>query len=81
MPRGEKGTGAPRRRKSIEDKIADLDRSIEAHKNTIAELTNQKKVLIGEREREKTQELLKVMEASGMTADELIELVKVNADR
>ena len=81
MPRGQKGTGAPRRRKTIDEKIATIDKSIEMHKDAIAGLSNRRKALVGEREQEKNQELLKIMDETGLTADQLIELVKNNAGK
>jgi len=80
LPRGVKGSGTtPRARKTLDEKIADIEKNIDAHKSAIAELTTQKKTLLEEKEREKTGELLKVIGESGMTADQLLELIQKNS--
>lgn len=77
MPRGVKGSGEPRApRKTVNDKIAAIDAKIEKLKQEIAELTAQKKELENIKEQKKTSELLKVMEESGLSADELLEIAK-----
>jgi hypothetical protein len=77
MPRGVKGTGTPRKpKKTIDEKVSDIDVAIEGLKAKIAELNKEKKSLLETRETEKTTELLKVINDSGMSASDLLALVK-----
>jgi hypothetical protein len=68
MPRGVK--------KNIDDRIAEIDKVIEAHKNKLDDLKAERKALLEARELERTSELLKIIDESGMSTDQLIELVK-----
>ena len=58
-------------RKSYDEKIADLD-------NKIAELQAEKRNLNEEKEQERKNELLKIIEKSNMSADDLRELINSN---
>jgi len=81
MPRGVKGSGTPRTpKKSIDERIADIEKTIEAYKKQISELTAQKKALIEEKELERTSELLKALKETGMSTDQILELIKKNKE-
>ena len=83
MARGKPGAGptTPRVRKTIEVRIADIEKSIEDHKRVIAELSDQRKALLEEQKLEKVNALLKVMEENGMNVDQLMELAKSGAGK
>ena len=61
MPRGPK--------KSIEEKIVDIDKKI-------AELIEEKKDLMDKKEQESKVELLKIIDKSGLSTEELLELIE-----
>ena len=73
MPRGVRGSGKPK--KSIDERINDIDKAIAVHKKEIAELTAQKKALLKDKKNENKNELLKVVSESGMTPEQLRELI------
>ena len=75
MPRGIKGSGTPKIKKAIDDRIAAIEAEIEGHKAAIEKLAGDRKELIAEKRRETTNELLKVIEQSGMSPEQLLELV------
>ena len=58
-------------RKTFDDRIADIDRKI-------AELTEEKKDLLNQKEQARKDGLLKIIDKSGLTADELLELIEKN---
>ena len=76
MPRGIKGSGIARKsRKPIDERIADIEKTIEEYKAKIADLNNQRKALLDEKERENRDELLKIISNSGMSAQQIQELI------
>ncbi len=77
MPRGVKGSGTPAKpRKTTDQKIKSIDASIAKLKEQIADLNMKRKSLLEVKELEQKSELLKVIDQSGMTTDELLALVK-----
>ena len=73
MPRGVKGSG--KSRKTTADKIADIEKAIAEHKKEIANLNAQKRALVKKVDSESKNELIKVVADSGISTDELRELI------
>jgi septal ring factor EnvC (AmiA/AmiB activator) len=77
MPRGVKGSGTPKKaRKSIDQRISELQATIQEKKDSIKSLEDQMKMLYEEKKREQTTEILNVLKDTGMTPEELLELAK-----
>jgi len=76
MPRGVKGSGVKPPNKSIEDKIAEQDDIIKTCKSKIAEANRQKKALLETKEKQDAVVLLDIMKETGMTAQQLLDIVK-----
>ena len=77
MPRGVKGPGKTKKttKKTIDEKIADIEKSIADHKKAVSLLNAQRRALHKTKKSENKSELLKVVAESGMSADELRELI------
>jgi phage shock protein A len=73
MPRGVKGSGKPK--KTIDERIADIDVSIAGLKKDVSDLMAQKRSLQKEKKNENKNELIKVVAESGLTPDELLDLI------
>ena len=73
MPRGVKGSG--KTKKTIDEKIEIIEQTISDHKKTIADLNAQKRALIKSKKNENKNELIKVVAESGISTDELRELI------
>ena len=73
MPRGVKGSG--KARKTVDERIADIEKTIAGHKKSISTLNAQRRTLMKTRNSENKNELIKVVASSGMSADELRELI------
>ena len=73
MPRGVKGSG--KSKKTIDEKIADIEKAIAANKEAIADLMAQKRALMKAKKNENKNELMKVVAESGISTDELRELI------
>ena len=73
MPRGVKGSG--KTRKTTDEKIADIEKAIAANKQATADLMAQKRALVRAKKSENKNELIKVVAESGMSTDELRELI------
>ena len=75
MARGVKGSG--KTRKTIDERLADVDGAIAGHKAAIADLMTQRRQLAKLKKNENKNELMKVVAASGISTDELRELIGI----
>ena len=73
MPRGVRGSGKPR--KSVDERIGEIDKAIDVHKKEIAALMVQRKALLKDKKNENKDELIKVVAESKLTPDQLRELI------
>lgn len=73
MPRGVRGSG--KTKKTTDEKIADIEKAIAANKMATADLMAQKRALVRAKKSENKNELIKVVAESGMSTDELRELI------
>jgi len=75
MPRGVKGSGTPKKIKPVEERIAEVDLTIEALKKQLADANALRKALIEEQQRKDTQAILDAMKVSGLNTQELLDLI------
>ena len=78
MARGVKNPGKDN--KTIEEKVADIIAEIEAHKNAIKDLKDKKKKLLVDAQKEDLEQVKKIAVESGLSADELRELIEKSKD-
>jgi len=79
MPRGVKGSGTPRpvkKIKPIDERIAEIDSTIEALKKQLADANALRKALIDEQERKTADAILTAMKASGLDTQGVLDLIK-----
>jgi len=76
MPRGVKGSGPPKPGKSIESKIADIDEVIDNLQTKLADAKARKKEFLQIKEQADLETIQKLIHKSGMTPDELKEMIK-----
>jgi uncharacterized coiled-coil protein SlyX len=72
MPRGVRGSG---KNKNIDERIADIEAEISAQKKTVAALNAKKRKLLKEKNDESKNALMKIVANSGMTEDDLRNLI------
>ena len=73
MPRGVRGSSKDLR--TIDEKIIDIDKEIESHKQAITDLSKDRKALLNAKAEEDKEEVRKIAAESGLTAAELRELI------
>ena len=76
MPRGVKGSGTPRQIKSLDERLAEIEATIETLTNQLSEAKAQRKILIAEKEKENATAIIKAMKKSGISTDELLDLIQ-----
>ena len=72
MPRGVRKTV------DYSDSIAKIDEKIAAHKDSIKELTKQKNEILNKKKSADMEAALKIIEDKGISAGELLEMLKVS---
>ena len=73
MPRGVKGSG--KSKKTTDERIAEIEKAIAESKKVTAGLLAQKRALMRTKKSENKSELIKVIAESGVSTDELRELI------
>jgi DNA-binding protein H-NS len=75
MARGVKGTGTPRQGKSLDTRISEIDAKIETLQNQLSDAKAKRKMLLQEKEGADLTAIQKVIQKSGLTAQELQALI------
>ena len=78
MPRGVKGSGTPKTAKSLDAKIAENDARIESLQSQLDEAKSKRKELQQLKGKSEIEAIHKIIHKSGMSANQLKELIEKN---
>ena len=79
MPRGVKGSGTPKpakKIKSLDERFAELDLTIETLTKQLSKAKAQRKALIAEKEKAEAHVILNAIKSSGMGTQEILDLIQ-----